>query len=165
MNFFLFLGACCNFLGTLLNRFPELGSRNQFIHQFPLQSTFTTDALGDGAEKIGMIPANFPFIHHSRQPSCPRQYCQQRHLWKRNRAGTVIDEHDVLRGQCHFVSSPGCSSIQGRKINLSGMLTGVFNFIAGFVGEFAEIHLVAMGGKAQHRDVCSRAEYPIVLRS
>ena len=45
------------------------------------------------------------------------------------------------------------------------MLTGVFNFIAGFVGEFAEIHLVAVGGKAQHRDVCSRAEYPIALRS
>ena len=34
------------------------------------------------------------------------------------------------------------------------MLTGVFNFIAGFVGEFAEIYLVAMGGKAQHRNVC-----------
>ena len=67
----LFLSACCNFLGTLLNRFPELGSRDQFIHQFPLQSAFTTDALGDGAEKIGMIPANFPFIHHSRQPPVP----------------------------------------------------------------------------------------------
>ena len=52
----------------------------------------------------------------------------------------------MVGGQGKFVAPAGGGAIDRAQVALAGIVAGIFYGVAGFVGKFAEIDLMAMGG-------------------
>ena len=143
----------------------QLAVRHDFIDQPPLYRALTLDALLDGAEVVGVVTAHLALVDHAGQPPGARQHRQQRHFRQRHRRRAVIGENDVIGRQRQFITAAGRGAIDDGDETLPGILAGILQAVAGFVGEFAEVHFVGVGRTRQHADVGAGAEHPVLARA
>ncbi len=92
-------------------------------------------------------------VGHAGQATGARQNAQQRHFRQRHAAGAVIDQNNLIAGQRQFVATTGTCAVDGSNEFQTTVAAAVFDAIAGFVGEFAEIDLPCVGGQTQHEDI------------
>ena len=116
-----------------------------------------------GAEIIGAVVADLPFVNQPGQPASARENGQQRQFRKRHRGRAVVDQHDVVAGKRELVSAAGAGAVDGGKETNAGIVGRVLDPIARLVGELAEIHFVRMGRLRQHPDICAGAENAILV--
>ncbi len=143
----------------------ELAVRHDLVDQAPLHRALALDAFLDGAEIIGVVAAHLALVDHPRQPAGARQHRQQRHFRQRHRCRAVVGKDDVIGRQRQFIAAAGRGAVDDGEETLAGILAGIFQPVAGLVGEFAEVHLVRMGGARQHADVGAGAEHPVLGRA
>ena len=154
--------ASGQFLGTGLHGFFEHGGLGDRIDQTPVHGFLTAHTFDAGAEDVGQVVAHMALVGHAGQAAGARQHTQQRHFGQRHGAGAVIDQHDFIASQSQLVAAASAGAVQGRDEFQAVVLAGVFDAVAGFVGELAEVHFPAVGGHAQHEDVGTGAEHAVL---
>ena len=85
------------------------------------------------------------FVSHAGQAAGAGQHAQQRHFWQRYGRRAVVDQHNVITGQCQFITAASTGSVDGGDELDAVMARAVFNAVARFVGELAEIHFPGVG--------------------
>ncbi len=95
------------------------------------------------------------------QAACARQHAEQGHFRQGHGAGTVVHQHDFIASQGQLVATTSASAVQGGDKFQAIVLAGVFDAVAGFVGELAEVHFPAVGGHAQHEDVGTGTKHAV----
>ena len=149
------------FLGALFHGLLEHSGLGDRIDQAPVHGLLAAYAFLAGAENVGQVVAHMALVGHAGQATGARQHAQQRHFGQRHRRRTVIDQHDLVAGQGQFVTAAGAGTVEGRDELQAVVLGRVFDAVAGLVGEFAEVHLPAVAGDAQHENVGARAEHAV----
>ena len=114
---------------------------------------------------IGMVAAHLALVDHARQSAGTRQHRQQRHLRQRHRGRAIVGENDVIGRQRQFIAAAGRGAVDDGDEALAGILAGIFQSVAGLVGELAEIDLVGVGRAGQHADIGAGAEHPVLARA
>ena len=99
-------------------------------------------------------------VGQPRQTAGAGQHAEQRHLRQADGARTIVDEKDLVAGQRQFVAAAGAGAADGGEELQPLVLRGVFQAVAGLVGEFAEVDLPRMAREAEHEDVGAGAEHP-----
>ena len=155
-------GFCGEFLGALGDLGLELAVRHDLVDQAPCDGALALDAFLDGAEEIGMVAAHFSLVDHAGQAAGARQHREQRHFRQRHRRRAVVGEHDVVGRQREFIAAAGRGAVDDGDETLAGIFGGIFQPVAGLVGEFAEVDLVGMGRARQHADVGAGAEHAVL---
>ena len=97
-------------------------------------------------------------VGHAGQAARAWQHAKQWNFRQRDGRRTVIDEHDVIAGQRQFITTTGTGTVHGGHKLEAVVLGAVFDAVAGFVGELAEVHLPRVGRHAQHEDVRAGTE-------
>ena len=129
------------------------------VDQAPVDGLLAFDAFGPGGEHVGEVAADVAFVDDAGEPTGAGQHCQQRNLGKRHGRRTVVDQDDLVACEREFVAATGGSAVHRSDVHLARVGRGVFDRVAGFVGELAEVHLVAVGRLREHLNVRSGAEH------
>src|SRR5690606_32792522 len=90
-----------------------------------------------------------------------RQHAQQWHLGQGHGRRAIVDQQDLVAGQCQFVATASAGAVQGGYELQAAVATGVFDAITRFVGELAEVDLPGVRGQAQHENIAAGTENPI----
>ena len=98
----------------------------------------------------------------ARQPARSEQDSQQRQFGQAHSGRTIIHQDDFIAGQRQLVPSTGCRSIAGYQELQPRISARIFDPVARFIGEFAEIHFPRVRGKSQHVDVGPGAKNAIL---
>ena len=112
-----------------------------------------------------MVAPDFSLVDDARQPAGARQHGKQRHFGQRHGSRAVIGEDDVVGGKRQFIAAAGRGAVDHGDETLAGIFRGVFDAVAGLVGELAEIDLVGVGGARQHADIGAGAEHAVLARA
>ncbi len=145
-------------LGSLGDLLVEFGVLDDLVDEPPFGGALAADAFLGGAEDVGTVAPDLPLVGHAGEASRTGQHGKQRHFRQRNARGAVIGEDDVIAGECQFVAAAGAGAPHCRDVVLAAFLARRFEGVPGLVGELAEIHLVGVGGPAQHADIGAGAE-------
>ncbi|OQB26314.1 MAG: hypothetical protein BWY11_00010 [Firmicutes bacterium ADurb.Bin182] len=129
------------------------------VDQVPFPGAFRANAFGHRAKDIRQVAPHAPLVDQARQPAGARQHAQQGHFRQADGGGAVVDHGDLVAGQGQLVTAAGRGAIEGRQELQAGVLAGVLEAVAGFIGELAEVDLPGVGRQAQHVDVGPRAEH------
>ena len=148
--------------GALAHLLGEDGRLGNVVHQAPVLGPLATHAFHAGAEQVGQVMAHLALVGHAGEATGAGQHAQQRHLGQADGAGAVIHEQDLVAGQGHFVAATGAGAVHGGQELQPAVLRGVFQAVAGFVGELAEVHFPGVAGDAQHEDVGAGAEHLVL---
>ncbi|EEA02927.1 hypothetical protein BH160DRAFT_1779 [Burkholderia sp. H160] len=145
-----------------LNGLVELVRLHDFVDETPRLRAFTAHALDHRAENIRAIVTHLAFVGHARETARARQHAEQRHFRQRHRRGAIVDQIDFVAGEREFIAAArACAVHRGKKLQ-ARMARRIFEPIAGFVRELAEVDLPCMRRKPQHEDICARAEHPVL---
>lgn len=112
-----------------------------------------------------MVAAHLALVDHAGEPAGARQHREQRHLRQRDRGRAVIGHHDVVGRERKLVTAAGRGAVYDGDEALAGVLAGVLQAVAGFIGEFAEVDLMGVGRARQHADVGAGAEHAVLARA
>ena len=153
------------FLGALGDLGFQLAVRHDLVDQPPCDGALALDAFLDGAEEIGMVAAHLALVDHARQAAGARQHREQRHFRQRHGGGAVVGEDDVIGRERQFIAAAGRGAVDDGDEALPGILRGIFQAVAGLVGEFAEIDFVGVGRARQHADIGAGAEHAVLARA
>ena len=137
---------------------PRRG-RHDLVHQPPFDGAFAAHAFLGGAEDVGAVAADTALVGQAGQAAGAGQHRQQRQFRQRNGRAAVVDQHDVVGGHRELIAAAGRAAADRGQVGLAGIFAGVLDRQSGFVGELAEIHLVAVRGLAEHADVGAGAEH------
>ena len=130
-----------------------------------MHGALALDAFLDGAEEIGVVAAHLALVDDARQPAGARQHRQQRHFGQRHGGGAVVGEDDVIGRQRQLIAAAGRGAVDDGDEALAGIFRGVFQAVAGLVGELAEVDFVGVGRARQHADVGAGAEHAVLARA
>ena len=97
-------------------------------------------------------------------PPVPGSTAKQRRLRQRHRRAAVVHQHDVIGGERQFIAAAGGVAVDGADVGLLGILRGILDGQPRFVGELAEVHLVAVRRLAEHADIGAGAEHIVLAR-
>ena len=131
------------------------------VDQPPLQRACCAHALGQRAEDVGMVTAHAALVGDARQAAGPWQHAQQRHFGQAHRRAAVVDQPDLVAGECQLVAAAGGGAVAGGDELEAGVRRGVLDAVARLVGELAEVHLPGVRREAEHEDVGAGAEDPV----
>ena len=145
--------------GAFLHLGGEHRRLGDVVHQAPVLGLLTAHAFLAGAEDVGQVMAHMALVRHPRQAAGARQHAQQGYFRQAHGAGAVIDQDDLVAGQGQFITAAGAGAVDGRQELQATVLGRVFQAVAGFIGELAEVDLPGMAGDAEHEDVGTRAEH------
>jgi len=109
-----------------------------------------------------MVAAHLALVDHPRQPAGARQHREQRHFRQRHRGRAVVGEDDVIGGQREFITAASRGAVDHGDEALPGIFAGIFQPVAGFVGELAEVDFMGVAGARQHADIGAGAEHPVL---
>ena len=160
-DLFAVFGKLCR---ACLNRGVEFRIWDKLVDQPPLLGPFAAHAFLCGTEHIRPVAPHFSFVRHPRQPAGPRQHSQQRHLGQRNRRRAVIGQHDMIACKRQFIPAPGTRTFYDGHVFLTAIRFGSLKGIAGFIGEFAEIDLMAVFRTPQHPNIRPSTEHAVFAR-
>ena len=152
-----------DFLGDLPGFVGELAGRDQSVDQPPFARPLAAQALGRGAEEVGVIAPHQALVDQPRQPAGAGQHREQRQLRQRHRARAVVGQQDLLAGQRQLVAAAGGDAVDRADVALAGMLGGILDGQPCLVGELAEVHFVIVRAQTQHVDVGAGAEDAVAL--
>jgi len=144
--------------GPLLDVFGELLRLHDFVHEAPVFGPLAADTVGIGAEDIGMIAADMAFVGDAREPAGSGENAEQGKLGEADGGGAVVDKHNLVAGEGKFIAAASRGAIERGEEFEAGVGAGVFDAIARFVGEFAEIDFPGVRGKAEHVNVGAGTE-------
>ena len=137
---------------------------HHLVHQPPFDRLGAANALLDRAEYVGAVAPHFALVGDAREPAGAGQHRQQRRLRQRHGRATVVDQHDVIGGECEFIATAGGIAVDRADIGLLGILGCVLDRQSRLVGELAEVHLVAVRRFAEHADIGAGAEDVVLAR-
>ena len=138
--------------------FGELLRLDDFIDEAPVFGALAADAVGIGAEHVGVIAADFALVGHAREAAGAGQNAEQRKFGEADGGRAIVDEDDVVAGEREFVAAAGGRAVERGEKFQAGVCAGVFDSVARFIGEFAEVHFPRVGAEAEHVNVCAGAE-------
>src|SRR5260370_34671871 len=98
-----------------------------------------------GGEEIGKIAPNLPFVHHSRQPSGPRENSEQWDFGQGDGGVAIVDQQNLIACERELVSAARGGSIEGSDRPFPPKMRSGFPWQAGFAGEFVEVLLQGVG--------------------
>ncbi len=145
--------------GPFGDELGERAARRDGVDELPLDRLAALHSLGACGEDVGEVAPHVALVDDACQATRAGQHRQQRYLRQRDGARPVVDEHDLVARQRQLVAAAGGRSVDRRDPHLSRMGGGVFDRVAGLVGELAEVDLVGVRRSRQHLDVGSRAEH------
>ncbi|TXT37127.1 MAG: Uncharacterized protein FD135_3822 [Comamonadaceae bacterium] len=105
--------------------------------------------------------AHMALVGHAGQAAGAGQHAEQGHFGQAHRAGAVVHQDDFVTGQGQFVATTGAGPVDGSQEFEATVLGRVLQAVAGFVGEFAEVHLPGVAADTQHKDVGTGAEHAV----
>ena len=153
------VGQQAHLPGPLRNPLVKLRAGHGFIHEAPINRAPAFHAFLYGAEHISQVPAYHPFIDHPRETAGAGQNGKQGNFRQRYCGIAVVDQDQVIHSQRQFITAAGRRPVHRAQVALAREFPGVFNGVAGLIGEFTEVHLMAVGGVRQHADVGAGAEH------
>ncbi len=156
------LGAGSEFPGTVGDFRFELGVGNDLVHQPPLHGALALDALLDSAEEISVVAAHLALVDDARQTAGAGQHREQRHFGQCNGGRAVVRHDDVIGSERQFIAAAGGGAVDHADEALAGILAGIFEPVAGLVGEFAEVHFMRVGRSGEHADIGAGAEHAVL---
>src|SRR4029077_14479179 len=136
----------------------ELLRLHDFIDEAPVFGALAADAVGIGTEDIGMIATDVAFIGYTREAARAGENTEEWQLRETDRRGAIIDEEDFVAGEGEFVAAAGGGAVERGEELETGVGAGVFDAVARFVSEFAEIDFPGVGRKAKHVNVGAGTE-------
>ena len=154
--------VAASFLAASDNDGVELGVRHGRIDQAPVDGALALDAFLDGAEGVGAVAADFAFVGDAGQAAGARQNGEQRDFRQRDRRVAVVGQEDLVARQREFIAAASGRALHGADELLAGELGRVLHAVARFVGELAEIDLVAVRRAREHADVGAGAEHLVL---
>jgi len=83
---------------------------------------------------------------------------EQGHFGQADGARAVIHQDNFVAGEGEFVPTPGAGAVDRGDEAESVVARRIFQAVAGFVGELAEVDLPGVTADAEHEDVGARAE-------
>ena len=109
-----------------------------------------------------MVAAHLALVDHARQAAGARQHREQRHFRQRHGSCAVVGEDDVIGCERQFIAAAGRGPVDDGDEALPGIPGGIFQAVAGLVGEFAEIDFMGMRRPGQHADIGAGAEHAVL---
>ena len=137
-------GIGCEFFGAGDDGFVKFGIGHNLIHQAPVFCALALHAFFDRTENIGTVAAHLALVGHTGQATCPGKHRQKRDLGQRHRRRAVIGQHDIIAGQSQLIPAARTCTFHGRNILLARIFFRRLKGIAGLIGEFTKINLMAM---------------------
>ena len=138
--------------------FGELLRLDDFVDEAPIFGALAADAVGIGAEDVGVIAANFSLIGHACKAAGSGKNAEEREFGEADGGRAIVDEDDVVAGESEFVAAAGGRAVERGEKFQAGVGAGVFDSVARFIGEFAEVYFPRVRAEAEHINVCAGAE-------
>ena len=142
----------------MFDLFGELLRLDDFVDEAPVFGALAADAVGIGAEHVGVIAADIALIGHAGKAAGAGQNAEEREFGEAHGGGAIVDEDDVVAGESEFVAAAGGRAVECGEKFQAGVSAGVFDSVARFIGEFAEVDFPGVGAEAEHVNVCAGAE-------
>ncbi|MPM77318.1 hypothetical protein SDC9_124321 [bioreactor metagenome] len=152
------LAVRCQLARTLRDGVGKLRGLGNRVHQPPVHRALAAHAFHAGAEDVGQIVAHVALVGHAGESAGAGQHAQQRHLRQRDGRRAVVDQHDVVAGQCQLIAAASAGTVYRGDELQPVVARAVFHAVARLVGELAEVHLPGVRRHTQHEDVGARAE-------
>ncbi len=112
-----------------------------------------------------MVAAHLALVDHAGEAAGAGQHREQRHLGQRHRGRAVVRQHDVIGRERQFITAAGGGAVHHADEALAGVLAGILQAVASFIGELAEIDLMGVSGPREHADVGAGTEHPVLARA
>ena len=149
----------CQFQRALLHLLRKHLGLGDIVHQAPVFGFLAAHAFHAGAKNVGQVMAHMLFVGHAGQTAGAGQHTQQRYLGQAHRAGAVVHQNDFVAGQRQLIATAGTGTVHGSQEFEPAVRRRVFQAVAGFVGEFAEVDFPGVAAHAQHEDIGAGAEH------
>src|SRR5258705_8764037 len=105
-----------------------------------------------------MVAADFAFVGNAGETAGTGENAEERKLGKADRGRAIIDENNFVACEGEFIAASGTRAIERGEKFQAGVRAGVFDAVARFVGELAEIDFPGVRRETQHVDVGARTE-------
>ncbi len=91
--------------GALLDVLGELLRLHDFVDEAPVFGALAADAVGIGAEDVGMIAADLAFVGDAGEAAGAGENTKKRKLREADRRRAIVDEDDFIAGEGEFVAA------------------------------------------------------------
>ncbi len=142
----------------------ETRARHHLVDQPPLDRARAPDALGGGREEVGVVAPYPALVDQAGEAAGAGQHAEQGHLRQRHGGRAVVDQHDLVAGECQLVAATRGGAVQRAERADARLPRQLLQMEPRLVGELAEVHLEGVRALAEHEDVGAGREQPVAGR-